>query len=381
LTKKNNLVVKSTTSTFISYSRKDSAFAERLRSALVVSGFEVYLDTKDIAPGENWRLRLDDLILAADAVVFVISPDSVARWDLPPPDESVCAWEIRRTIELKKQLVPVVWRAPAGQTVPPELRQRNWVSFEACQQSFITNEADFDSAILQLKTALGIVEVLWIREHTKWVARAVEWDRSEPPRSEGKLMRADDIAAVEAWERLMPPNAPQIPRVLADYLSHSIAKEHRDAEKLLRRERQISTSLQRLVAREVERARAGHRHASALRVAIAAEPTDEERSRRIMPEPSRRAHIAGAAHESFSIFRLTGHDNVTRSAVFSTNAERILTSSDDKTARVWDAASGAELVSLGHQEALRQAFFSPDDRTVLTIGEHTAWVWGLDESS
>jgi len=73
----------------------------RPRAALEARGYDVRIDRSDIAPGEDWRARLEGLILAADAVVFVILPDTVARWDLPPADESMCAWEIRRTVELK----------------------------------------------------------------------------------------------------------------------------------------------------------------------------------------------------------------------------------------------------------------------------------------
>ena len=62
---------------FISYSRKDSALAEKLRLALIALNFEAYLDKEDILPGEPWRARLESLILAADAVVYVISPDSI----------------------------------------------------------------------------------------------------------------------------------------------------------------------------------------------------------------------------------------------------------------------------------------------------------------
>lgn len=63
---------------FISYSRVHVAFAEKLRSALVGRGFEAYLDKEDILAGERWRARIDGLILAADAIVFVMSPSSVA---------------------------------------------------------------------------------------------------------------------------------------------------------------------------------------------------------------------------------------------------------------------------------------------------------------
>ena len=85
---------------FISYSRVDGAFMEMLREALIARGYEVSIDKTDIVPGEDWRKRLEGMILKVEAVVFVISPDSVARWDAPPPSEAICAWEIRRTLEL-----------------------------------------------------------------------------------------------------------------------------------------------------------------------------------------------------------------------------------------------------------------------------------------
>ena len=50
---------------FISYSRKDSAFAEDLLLALEAAGFDPYLDKHDIVPGEPWEERLDRLVQAA----------------------------------------------------------------------------------------------------------------------------------------------------------------------------------------------------------------------------------------------------------------------------------------------------------------------------
>ena len=80
------------TKVFISYSRVDGAFAEKLRSALIMRGFEAYLDKEDILPGEPWRARIDGLILAADAIVFVMSPSSIAS--------EICSWEVGRALEL-----------------------------------------------------------------------------------------------------------------------------------------------------------------------------------------------------------------------------------------------------------------------------------------
>jgi hypothetical protein len=83
---------------FISYSRKDEDFAQDLLAGLQAAGFESYLDKHDIAAGEDWEARLSRLIEAADTVVFVISPDAVAS--------ERCAWEVERTVTLKKRLLP-----------------------------------------------------------------------------------------------------------------------------------------------------------------------------------------------------------------------------------------------------------------------------------
>ena len=58
---------------------------------------------------------------------------------------------------------------------------------------------------------------------------------------------------------------------------------------------------------------------------------------------------------------LRGHVNYVSSAAFSPDGTRIVTASLDNTARLWDAANGAEIVVLsGHEGAVRSAAFSPD---------------------
>jgi TIR domain len=63
---------------FISYSRKDIDFANRLDSALKARGFEPLIDRTEIYAFEEWWKRIEALIAQADTVVFVLSPDSVS---------------------------------------------------------------------------------------------------------------------------------------------------------------------------------------------------------------------------------------------------------------------------------------------------------------
>src|SRR6266852_3693202 len=59
--------------------------------------------------------------------------------------------------------------------------------------------------------------------------------------------------------------------------------------------------------------------------------------------------------------RLEGHATYVVQAAFSPDGQRIVTASRDNTARVWNAANGHLLTKLeGHTDSVWQAAFSPD---------------------
>ncbi|MEL6525994.1 MAG: toll/interleukin-1 receptor domain-containing protein, partial [Chloroflexota bacterium] len=62
---------------FISYSRKDSEFVHKLFDDIKGTGKEVWADFEDIPKAADWWNEIKAGIDAADAFVFVISPDSV----------------------------------------------------------------------------------------------------------------------------------------------------------------------------------------------------------------------------------------------------------------------------------------------------------------
>ena len=63
---------------FISYSRRDRPFAERIVAALQERGLAPKIDTRDLPKLEDWRRELLDFIRGTDAVVFIVSPNSIA---------------------------------------------------------------------------------------------------------------------------------------------------------------------------------------------------------------------------------------------------------------------------------------------------------------
>ena len=63
-------------------------------------------------------------------------------------------------------------------------------------------------------------------------------------------------------------------------------------------------------------------------------------------------------------------------AAFSPDGARIVTASEDKTARIWDANTGEQIATYsGHDDAVWHAAFSPDGARVVTSGDNTARVY------
>jgi WD40 repeat protein len=77
------------------------------------------------------------------------------------------------------------------------------------------------------------------------------------------------------------------------------------------------------------------------------------------------------------ILTLKGHAAAVMSASFSADGSRIVTGSGDNTARVWDAKSGTEFLTLsGHTDGVRFASFSMSGSRIVTASlDGTAKVW------
>src|SRR5579863_6096341 len=106
---------------FISYSRKDMAFADRLEASLKERGFEPLIDRTEIYAFEDWWKRIQALIARADTVIFVLSPDAVAS--------EVCAREVAYAASLNKRFAPIVLRRVDDQQVPEALSRLNFIFF------------------------------------------------------------------------------------------------------------------------------------------------------------------------------------------------------------------------------------------------------------
>ncbi|TRU26454.1 MAG: hypothetical protein EWV92_15680 [Microcystis aeruginosa Ma_MB_S_20031200_S102] len=87
-----------------------------------------------------------------------------------------------------------------------------------------------------------------------------------------------------------------------------------------------------------------------------------------------------SAETGREIATLNGHQNTFITAAFSPDGKRIVTASSDNTGRVWDAETGREIASLnGHQSYVRTAAFSPDGKRIVTASlDKTGRVWSAE---
>jgi hypothetical protein len=61
---------------FISHASTDAKLAKRLADVLRQSGLQVWDDT-EILPGENWAAKLAEALQESDAMVVLLTPDSL----------------------------------------------------------------------------------------------------------------------------------------------------------------------------------------------------------------------------------------------------------------------------------------------------------------
>jgi uncharacterized membrane-anchored protein YhcB (DUF1043 family) len=450
---------------FISYSRKDSAdFADELVAGLEYGGFAPFLDRHDIAAGEDWEARLGGLIAQSDTVLFVVSPEAVKS--------DRCVWEVDRTIELSKRLLPVIFKSVPEHEIPKTLSRLQFVRFDT-GRGITRPLAELAEALRQ--------DLDWIREHTRLGEIATRWDRRKRP--EALLLRGDDLGAAKAWMAARKVGAPEITdaqRALISASEEAEAKRLGNEREQLEREKvqlaeikaaQARTArLQRITrwafaavaaviliaggivgwlqwdkARQLEtkevaltesrqqldqaQAKVAAEQASnaALnesldRRKVELDHANESLNRRqlelehaqanflaelsaaklsrgdlnsalrlashgtridlALPADKTRASPAAAAlatavsQENWR-FALAGHRSYVSSAAFSPDGSRIVTASLDRTARIWDAASGKEIAVLrGHDGLLRSAAFSPDGSRIVTASyDKTARIW------
>ena len=355
-------------SVFISYSRADKAFVERLHEALTARGYEVWVDWDDIPPSAEWFAEIRAGIAGADGVVYVISPDSVVS--------EVCTRELEYAFEQHKRIVPVVHRDPGAGSVPEAAAALNWV--------FLRESDDFAAGIEVLVSALE-TDLEHVRTHTRLGVAAGRWEASD--RDPSQLLRGAELAAAEGWLVAVGDKQPQPTQLQREYLLAS-------RQAATRRQRTIigGVSVALIVAivlgvvalvqrstaiheRDVATARFLDQAAqsnytsdpelSVLLAVRAARAVPSSATEEVLRESLAQSHLRAA-------FSFPTANPVAPDGVWSPNGTRLLVVSPGVSAKIYRPGTDAPAITLPPPSAGQQAVWDAAGDRILIGGAHPA---------
>ena len=377
---------------FISYSRRDFDFADRVNTALKARNFDTLIDRSDIYALEDWWNRIEALITHADTIVFILSPDAIIS--------PVCQREVRFAASLNKRLAPIVYRRVDNGMIPAELARLNFVFFD--------DPAQFNASVNLLAAALE-TDIEWVRKHTEFGEQARRWMIAGQPGPRGLLLRPPLLDEAERWIASRPQGAPLPTEATQGFIAASrqaftrrrnivigsltagllgalvlagIAYWQRDIAVAQRKiaieqtriaEQRLDTAYRRDSAYVAERSnqlRQQHDNAQAALVALSGLPNSlTHPNRPIVNEALLALGEATLLDPAAGILR--GHTERVYAGNFSHDGHRIVTASEDGTSRVWDATSGRELRLVRPGSGpLAGAQFSSNDQWIAICGDN-----------
>src|ERR1700722_6182043 len=378
---------------FISYSRRDMAFADRLEAALKAHGFDPLIDRSEIYAFEGWWPRIKVLIARADTIIFVLSPDAVAS--------EVCGREVAFAASLNKRFAPIVHRQVEGQPILEGLARLNSI--------FFGNEDRFDDAMNLLVEALS-TDIEWIRKHTEFGEQALRWAEAGRPGPRGLLLHSPVLEEAERWIASRPAGAPAPTEATQSFIAESRRASTRRRNLLSAslgaglvvalglaglaywqrgiavRQEQIATEQRSLAEKNEAQAKIELDKAlltqsrflanvanqsvdfanGGTAMAVSLEALPDSRAGNLRPyAPEAESALFSSWQALREIRILQGHSAVS-SAQFSPDGRRIFTA-EGTTARIWDVETGKVIAVLEGHEGLWSAQFSPDGRRVVTV--------------
>jgi len=165
---------------FISYAREDRAFVFALRDSLKTQGVDSVGDWL-LTPGQKYEVRLRELNLSSQALVFIISPDSLKS--------EACLNELALAVENKKQVLPVSRRDHGeDKNLDSALRAPQW--------TFLREADDFETNVKGLVKAIN-TDFDLMQTHGRLLLAAENWNNNGRNRS--YLLRKDGLREAESW--------------------------------------------------------------------------------------------------------------------------------------------------------------------------------------
>jgi WD40 repeat protein len=226
---------------FLSYSRRDQEFVQRLFGALEVAGQDTWVDWEDIPLTTDWWAEIREGIEQAKAFIFVMTPESLSS--------PVCTFEVAHALKMHKRIIPVLPQmfdsvaalerlknraldptlaAMAQGRTLADIAESNWRTLSAINWVQFADR-DFEVVTRQLLQVLE-TDYEHTKTHTRLLQRALEWERGGKPNA--VLLRGEALAEAEAWVRYNADKPPRPTDIHRSYVSASIRLRQRDNGRL-----------------------------------------------------------------------------------------------------------------------------------------------------
>jgi WD40 repeat protein len=234
---------------FISYSRKDIAFARLIRASLQASGLDTWIDWDRIPVGERWWDEICQAIERTHIFMFIISASSMSS--------PVCRDEINQALKNHKRIIPILVDHLAPEAVHrfvPELPELNWVIFEKDHLFQIAEneqaqsgppedrlvalpkQPQFEQAMARLSEAIH-TDWDWVRSHTQLQVDALRWSTKD--RDASYLLRGSALEDAEGWLSRAGGHDPQPTLLQSQFITASRIEETRRQRENSRRQRRL----------------------------------------------------------------------------------------------------------------------------------------------
>ena len=411
---------------FISYSRKDIAFARLLHEALQKGDVETWIDWARIPVGEKWWDEICEAISQASVFLFIISRQSIGS--------EVCKKEIDQALSHNKRIIPVIvddTSVAAIQEFVPDLTMINWIIFKQDdvfkieerpnnklkpeeQFAALPREPRFQHALEKLNTAIH-TDWGWVKAHTRLESRALEWERKEEETS--LLLRGKDLR--EAEEQLNNATArkdPQPTDLQKKFVQTSHAAEKRrtqftvggialaviaaailgyfvwnrskaatEASGIAESEAIARSTAEYQAQQQQATAQAENIRAEALRLASEAEKiiNDNQGDKALalllsIQSLNRQDNDLAEKVMFLEMLNLnyspnfSGHGSINQDdevyqAIFSPDGRFVLSGGNDSSIKIWDSSTGALVHTFwDHTDTINSIDFSPDGKSFLS---------------
>jgi hypothetical protein len=133
--------------------------------------------------------------------------------------------------------------------------------------------------LVQLTSALN-TDLDWLREHTRYLQRATEWDGGGRPAN--RLLSGPDITTAKAWAARRPKNAPEPTELQLDFIKASETEATRQQSAEAQRLQEMADAQAARAAALAEREKAQEQEADARKSEAEAQRREAEQAKRVV---------------------------------------------------------------------------------------------------